>query len=166
MRLVQPKGVLEFGVNVGRTAHAILEHVPSIERYEGVDVPPGYVTAAKVQRGEVPIIAGEMVLHDPRFKLLLSPNGSHDLTPNDLSPCNAAFIDGDHSMRGVLHDTMLASTLVRPGGIIIWHDYHDLGTVDVRDALHALHYERPDMQLRHVEGTWIVYSLVPLVKGS
>jgi len=100
-----------------------------------------------------------MVLGDPRFKLLLSPNGSHDLTPNDLSPCDAVFIDGDHSTAGVMQDTRLALELTRPGGIIIWHDYHDLGTVDVRDTLHALHKESPDLPLRHVPGTWIVYCM-------
>ena len=32
VRSVKPRGVLEFGVNVGRTAKAILANVPGIER--------------------------------------------------------------------------------------------------------------------------------------
>jgi predicted O-methyltransferase YrrM len=138
---VLPKNVLEFGVNVGRTAQMLLEYCPTIERYEGVDVPMGYVTEKAVQRKEVPEIAGELVLDDPRFKLILRPTGSHELTAQDLSPCDAVFIDGDHSRKGVMNDSALAFELIRPGGIVIWHDYHDLDSVDVRDVLHDMQKE-------------------------
>ncbi len=113
-----------------------------------------------MQRAEVPQIAGELVIGDPRFKLLLRPTGSHELVSSDLSPCDAVFIDGDHSRKGVLNDTELALQVIRPGGIVMWHDYHDLGTVDVRDVLHEIQKEFPDMPLRHVPGTWIVYCRV------
>ena len=33
------------------------------------------------------------------------------------------FIDGDHSYKAVLEDTEVALRLIRPGGLIIWHDY-------------------------------------------
>ena len=51
---VNPRDVLEFGVNEGRTAAAILEHVPTVIQYTGVDVEPGYVTPLPAQRREVP----------------------------------------------------------------------------------------------------------------
>jgi predicted O-methyltransferase YrrM len=157
VRSVNAKGVLEFGINVGRTAQALLEYCPTIESYEGVDVPVGYVTEKPVQRGEVPPVAGELVKNDPRVKIIVRPTGSHELSPQDLSPCDAVFIDGDHSRKGVLNDTALAFEVLRPGGIVIWHDYHDLGTVDVRDVLQGMQKEFPAMPLRHVPGTWIVY---------
>ena len=160
VRSVNAKGVLEFGVNTGRTAQAILEYCPTVETYEGVDVPLGYVTEKAVQRGEVPQIPGELVKDDPRFTLIVRPTGSHELTPQDLRPCDAVFIDGDHSEKGVRNDTMLALELTRPGGIIMWHDYHDLGTVDVREVLHDMQKEFPAAPFRHVPGTWIVYLKV------
>lgn len=155
---MHPQGVLEFGVNVGRTAQAILQYVHGIERYEGVDVPFGYVTAKEVQRKEVPERPGELVEGDPRFKLLLPEGGSQNLHPTDLSKCDAVFIDGDHSRAGVENDTMLALQVTRPGGIIVWHDYHNLGTVDVREVLHD--YMRKGWGLKHVAGTWLVYMMV------
>lgn len=155
---VQPKGVLEFGVNTGRTAQAILEYVPGIEHYEGVDVPFGYVPAKAVQKNEVPDRPGFMVEGDPRFKLLLPEGGSINLSATDLSACDAVFIDGDHSREGVLNDTTLALQVVRPGGIVIWHDYHDLGTVDVREVMHEkLAVGWP---LSYIRGTWLAYMLV------
>lgn len=155
---VRPRSVLEFGVNVGRTAQAILEYCPGIEYYAGVDVPQGYVPAMAVQRGEVPTVPGEMVYGDSRFDLILRPRGSHDLTPADLAPCDAVFIDGDHSRAGVLQDTALARAVVRRGGVIIWHDYHDLGTVDVRDVLHE--FAAAGEAITSVAGTWIAFQRV------
>lgn len=156
---VRPRAVLEFGINTGRTAKAILANVPGIERYQGIDVTPGYVTSKAVQRREVPDKPGELVSSDRRFQMILSERGSLDLAPRDLQPCDAAFIDGDHGREAVLHDTRLARALVRPGGIIIWHDYHDLGNVDVREVLHEI--AAAGAPIRHVQGTWIAYERVP-----
>ncbi len=155
---VKPKGVLEFGVNTGRTAKAILRHVPGIQCYQGIDVLPGYVTERLVQRKEVPEDPGHLARGDSRFRLVLSAQGSLDLTAADLQRCDAAFIDGDHGRRAVEHDSRLARQLVRPGGIIIWHDYHDLGNVDVREVLHE--QAAAGANIQHVKGTWLAFERV------
>ena len=159
MRSVSPKTVLEFGCNEGRTAKAILQNVADIERYQGVDVLPGYVPARAVQRNEVPRNAGWMMKDDPRFELILRRNGSLDLTADDLAAADAIFIDGDHGWKGVLNDSILALRLLRPGGVVIWHDYHDLGTVDVRDVLELIsRHALVTQQIFHVEGTWLAFA--------
>lgn len=156
LRSVKPRNVLEFGVNVGRTAQAILEFCPTVEHYEGIDVPIGYVPSKAVQRDEIPTEPGKLVAGDPRFKLFLRPRGSLDLTADDLSPCDAVWIDGDHSRAVVENDTALALSLIRPGGIICWHDYHNLGTVDVREVLHD--FAAAGAPIFHVAGTWIAFQ--------
>lgn len=153
---VNPKTVVEFGINTGRTAKAILREVPGIEKYQGIDVLPGYVTEKTVQRKEVPAAAGVEVKEDPRVELRVTRNGSYDLSA--ILPCDAVFIDGDHSRRGVENDTKLARAAVRSGGIIIWHDYHDLGTVDVREVLHDFRAQGRDV--RHVADTWLAFERV------
>lgn len=155
---VEPTTVLEFGINAGRTAEAILAHVPGVLRYIGIDVPPGHLTPAQTQRNEVPRIAGEEVLGDPRVQLIVREGGSHAVNVSELPYCDAVFIDGDHARAGVENDTMLALQRTRPGGVIIWHDYHDLGTVDVREVLNEKFKRGWD--LRHVKGTWLVYMPV------
>lgn len=155
VRSVSPRAVIEFGCNEGRTAKALLRHVPEIEQYVGVDVLPGYVFQKSVQKGETPARPGHLAIADERFELRVSARGSFDLTAADLPVADAVFIDGDHGERAVRHDTALALELLRPGGIIIWHDYHDLGVVDVRDVLHA--FAADGMAIQHVEGTWIAY---------
>jgi predicted O-methyltransferase YrrM len=159
VRSVQPRSVIEIGVNVGRTAKAILDNVPGIETYQGVDVLPGYVPAKDVQKGERVNNPGNLVKADPRFELILRRRGSLDLAASDLKPCDVVFIDGDHGREGVGHDTALARQLVSPGGIVIWHDYHNLGTVDVREVLDE--FCAAGEEIFHIDGTWIAYQYQP-----
>jgi len=156
VRSVSPRHVIEFGVNVGRTAKAILENVPGIQLYTGIDVPMDYVPILPLQCDNAVPNPGEMVLDDPRFKLIVSTRGSLDLTADDLEPCDAAFIDGDHGLEAVMHDTRLARALVRPGGIIVWHDYHGLGVVDVKAALDGMH--RAGDPIYRVDDTWLAFE--------
>jgi predicted O-methyltransferase YrrM len=155
---VAPKVVIEIGVNEGRTAKAMMQYIPTIERYLGIDVQPGYIPACKVQAQEVPERPGWMAADDARFKLTLARRGSLDLVIGDLPACDAIFIDGDHGRDAVMHDTDLAFAAVRKGGIVIWHDYHDLGIVDVRDVLHRLADNGAPIQ--HVAGTWLAFMRV------
>jgi predicted O-methyltransferase YrrM len=150
--------MIEFGVNEGRTAKAILREIPGIKSYFGVDVVADYIPSKAVQRNEVPAQPGHMAAGDGRFSLIVRPRGSLDLTARELPVAGAVFIDGDHGREAVMHDTALARSIVRPGGIIIWHDYHNLGTVDVRDVLDEFH--DGGMLLSHVENTWLAFHRV------
>jgi predicted O-methyltransferase YrrM len=157
VRSVLPEDVLEIGVNAGRTAKAILDNVPSITKYQGVDVLPGYRTSRTVQRSEIPPNPGAMVRGDPRFHLILRSYGSFDLTPTDLGPCDVVFIDGDHGAAAVRWDTEeIAYKVVRPGGMVIWHDYNGRSTVDVTAVLDE-YYQAGARDLRHVQGTWVAF---------
>lgn len=155
---VDARVMIEIGTNAGRTAKAVLRNVPGLERYVGIDVPPSYQFAKYVQRNEAPSRPGELALDDPRFRLLLARRGTFDLDARDLPACDVVFIDGDHSAEAVRADHMLAKELVRPGGLIIHHDDHDLGTVDVRAVLDALH--DGGEEIIHVEGTWLAFQNV------
>jgi predicted O-methyltransferase YrrM len=148
--------IIEFGVNSGRTARALLENVPTLVRYVGIDVLPGYVPEKQVQRKEVPLDPGHKAAHDPRFELILRERGSLDLSSWNLPACEVAFIDGDHGREGVLNDTALARSLVMPGGFIIWHDYHGLETVDVRKVLDE--FASKGEKLYHVADTWLAFE--------
>lgn len=158
VRSVRPRSVLEIGVNEGRTARAILQNVDSVKGYQGVDVVRSYVPSKDVQRREVPQRPGWMAFDDPRFQVIVRPRGSLDLAPADLEPCDVAFIDGDHGAEAVRHDSRLARELVRPGGMLIWHDYHDLDVVDVRDVLEE--FADQGAPIFAVENTWLAFERV------
>lgn len=147
------KRMAEFGCNNGRTARLILDNVPTMEKYFGFDITPDWVPECKVQRNEVPRNPGQYANGDERFGLSVTSRGTYDIPYTILRGLDAVFIDGDHSRAAVLHDSALAAHFVRPGGIILWHDYHDMGNVDVRDVLHDLFDD--GLQIKHVEGTWL-----------
>jgi predicted O-methyltransferase YrrM len=159
LEFVKAKTVVEIGVQLGLCARIMLDRVPTIEAYVGVDVLPGYVTPVPQQQTECPQHrAGELVLADPRFRLITKRNGSYDLMADDLPECDAMIIDGDHSAAGVSHDSELAAAVVRPGGLIVWHDYwppFQNGVVEVLNALWEL--GRP---IRHIEDTWLAMEWV------
>lgn len=151
---VKPHSVIEFGVNEGLTARAVLQYIDGIERYVGIDVPFDYRTEIPTQQSEVPREPGRLVKDDTRFKLVIR---HPDFMPFDMvaADFDVAFIDGDHGRNAVRHDYDLARLLVRPGGIIIFHDYNNT-TVQVTEALDALH-ERGS-KIASVEGTWIAFE--------
>lgn len=153
---VSPKVIVEFGVNTGRNPLAAFRNIRSIDRYIGVDVLPGYVPKMKVQTREVPAQPGELARHDLRFDLVLSPRGTFDLTAKDLPACDVVFIDGDHSREAVMNDYALACAIVRPGGIIIFHDDNGSSAVEVTQTLNELCAAGAD--IRHVAGTWLAFE--------
>jgi predicted O-methyltransferase YrrM len=148
---VSPKVMIEFGCNLGVTAKRVLENVPTLERYVGVDVEPDHVPTLGCQLSEVPERAGAYAADDQRFFLLTSP--STELDADDLERCDAVFIDGDHSEAVVSHESMLARELVRKGGIIIWHDYGN-PSVEVTKVLDRLGGTWP---ITSVDGSWLAF---------
>lgn len=148
---VSPQTLLEFGTNLGITANAILKAVPSIQLYIGVDVPFAHTPRLACQRSEVPILAGRYA-EDPRYRLLIRE--STTLTAAELEPVDAVFIDGDHSAVGVAHDSELARELLRPGGIIVWHDYTN-PAVEVTQVIDQL--IGGNWPIQHFPGTWLAY---------
>jgi hypothetical protein len=109
------------------------------------------------QRNEVPKRPGYLAADDPRFELLVRRRGSLDLASCDLPRCDVFFIDGDHGIDAVRHDSVLAGYCVRKGGLIIWHDYHDRDTVQVRQVLDRA-YELGS-PIKHVENTWLAFEV-------
>jgi predicted O-methyltransferase YrrM len=152
-RTVTAHSMLEIGCRDGRTAKLMLHNVPTLERYVGIDVEPGYVPQLFCQAGEMVEHPGALVLDDPLFELVLRPRGSLDLTAADfpLRRFDVCYIDGDHSAAAVKHDTELALGVTRDSGLIVWHDYGN-AAVEVSGVLEAL-----DLPIKHIAGTWFAY---------
>jgi predicted O-methyltransferase YrrM len=156
VRGVAAETMIEFGCNLGITARTILRHVPSLQRYVGIDVPPEHKPTLACQNSEVPDVAGSYATGDPRFELLIRPNGSLDLTAQDLPTCEAVFIDGDHSEGVVIFDSELARSVMK-SGIIIWHDFNN-PYVEVTKAIETLCGR--GWPIEHIESTWLAFCLI------
>jgi hypothetical protein len=133
------------------TARRVLDHVPSLERYIGIDVPSYFRTFLECQRTEVVPLPGSYA-EDARFFLHVS--ASQLLGVADLEVCDAVFIDGDHSRDAVLHDSRLARRLIRRGGVIVWHDFGN-PAVEVTGVIEQL--IREGWPIDAVDGSWIAF---------
>jgi len=157
LRQVEAKSVLEIGCRDGRTARVLLHNVSALQRYVGVDVPMSYEPPLAHQRSEMVSEPGALAMVDPRFELIVRARGSLDVEPTDFEEqFDACFIDGDHSESTVYSDSWLAAMVLRPGGIIIWHDYFN-GAVGVTNALNRLNNE--DWQIKNIADTWLAYLI-------
>jgi len=160
LEMADPGVVIEFGVNRGRNAAAALRNIPGIRHYVGVDVDASYRPhLLNAQRGEIPTHPGDLVAGDARFTLIVKPHDTFDLVPADLPAADAVFIDADHSRAGVEHDYGLACRVLRPGGIVIFHDDNGLAEVQVTETLNDLCDGGAD--IRHVDGTWLAFEVRP-----
>ena len=74
--------------------------------------------------------------------------------------CDLVFVDGSHARSYVESDSAKAVRMVRPGGLVLWHDYRGARAVPgVYEALNALATRLP---LRHIAGTSFVVYRRPL----
>ena len=149
-----PVSMLEIGVNEGRTAKQILENVSSIESYTGVDLSDQGLHSEYVINNShiIPLSPAKVVRGDPRFRLILKPHVSFDLTAAELGPYDVVFIDGDHMLWGIMHDTGVAKRIAKK--MIIWHDYTDLEAGPFVDCL------RSYLSIVHIPGTTLAYAKV------
>ena len=65
------------------------------------------------------------------------------------------FVDGSHALSYVYSDTEKALRMVRPGGVILWHDY--AGPHGSPDVYRALNEMGARLTLRHIKGTTLVF---------
>src|SRR5262245_50698531 len=144
--------MVEIGCRDGRTAAVLLHNVPTLEWYCGIDVPMTYLPGLLHQRREMVRDPGHFALGDKRFELIIRDRGSLDLLPQDLPSCDLVFIDGDHSEKAVMHDSELARSIVRTGGLIVWHDASN-GSVEVRRVLDRL--AEHGWPIQTIGGTWL-----------
>lgn len=73
--------------------------------------------------------------------------------------CSLVFVDGSHAYDYAVADTMTARKLIRPGGVIVWHDYGIWKGVTT--ALNEIE-ENEKLGLRSIHGTSLVFWRKPV----
>jgi cephalosporin hydroxylase len=113
---IQPRYMIEIGTYQFGTAQMTLEALPSIERLITVDTVDRWnehLAKLEPYGDRLQFVQGDSrsLATRERVARLLRGHAADGL-----------FIDGDHSYLGVMNDFIVYSALVRPGGLIGFHD--------------------------------------------
>jgi len=122
---LKPKNVLEIGTFYGATMWAMMHNV-YLDKFVSVDLP---IPPEDGRYGDM-IRSKEIWKQWPDYKSIVSIEGdshstrviSDTLNQFPSRDVDVLFIDGDHSYEGVKADYLNFKSLVREGGLIVFHD--------------------------------------------
>lgn len=130
VRHLQPKRLVEIGTGEGRTTLNLALNAPPDAEIITLDLPPDAPSPNPQQSGpdyrQLGISEpGVLFRSHPlahKIRLVLADSTRFDWSPYKGS-VDFIFIDGAHDYESVLKDTENALSILRPGGVILWHDY-------------------------------------------
>jgi hypothetical protein len=155
--------LFEFGTCTGKTAYLWSRNAPEHARINTLTLAPSqqheYVKGADDTDQDTKFALNESVFEEflysgtacaERVGQLYGDSKQFDETPY-LDWADLVFVDGSHARSYVESDSVKAMRIVKPGGLVLWHDYAGPGHAPgVFQALNALAGTVP---LRHVDGT-------------
>lgn len=120
----RPRNLLEIGSLYGGTLW-YWSHLPTIERIVTIDLPSDWAAVADEVRAARPLWAGWMTgidFYDIEGDSHLPEILGRVQQIQGVKFFDVAFIDGDHTEEGVRRDFELYAPLVKPGGVVAFHD--------------------------------------------
>lgn len=107
--------ILETGTRYGRSTMNLAKFCPEGGRVVSIDIDQ---TNARKTLERMPDYI--------KKKVTLIEHDTNTLDFTTLGKFDMVFIDGDHSADGVISDTLNAVKVLKPGGVIFWHDFMSL----------------------------------------
>jgi predicted O-methyltransferase YrrM len=156
--------LFEFGTCTGKTAYLWARNQPPGGMVTTLSLAPHQAGDSQAVAGDDPI-ALTYAREESRFaRFLYSGTEAEgrivqlfgDSKQFDERPfaarCDVVFVDGSHAYSYVVSDSTKALTMVRPGGLILWHDY----SPECPGVFRALNQLARRLPLVHIEGTTLV----------
>ena len=127
--------LFEFGTCTGKTAYLWARNAPEDAKIVTVTLAPDHIADTQTEAGDDPRDVSYATLESSHTKFLYSDSvDAHkveqlfaDSKTLDITPwagqCDVVFVDGSHAYSYVMSDSAKALELLRPGGLVLWHDY-------------------------------------------
>lgn len=155
VRTLKPRRVLEIGTFEGNTTVNLAANAPADARVYTLDLPPGWGGTFGL---EVPDIHDNAAPGHHTGRQFIGSRYAGKVTQlwgdsaqfdwDEFSPFDFILIDGCHTYEYALADTRNALRVVRPGGVIVWHDYGML-----EDVSRAVDEFADEMKVHAIQGT-------------
>jgi predicted O-methyltransferase YrrM len=162
--------IFEFGTCTGKTTYLVARNSPPDAVVTTITLAPEqtgeYVREAEDNRRETKYALRESThTHflyngtpaETKVKQLFGDSKSFDETPY-LEACDLIFVDGSHAYSYVVSDSRKALRMVKPGGVILWHDYSG----EQEGVFRGMNELAQEMPLMHVEGTTFIAYRKPI----
>jgi hypothetical protein len=166
------KLMFEFGTCTGRTAYMWARNSPPDAKIVTLTLGPDDVTSYR-KEGQDTSSATDVAISESKFDRfyysgtpvatkvtqLFGDSKAFDETPW-AGQCDLVFVDGSHARSYVQSDSRKALRLVKPGGLVLWHDYR--GGHRLRGVFDTLNDLAREMPLVHIHGTSMVVYRKPV----
>lgn len=163
--------IFEFGTCTGKTTYLVARNSPGDARITTLTLAPDGVldyvkesgdsrrnTRAALRESRLTHFLYNGTAVEPKVEQLFGDSKAFDETPY-LDACDLIFVDGSHAYSYVVSDSKKALRMVKPGGLILWHDYVGPEEEGVFRGMNELAASVP---LMHVEGTSFIAYRRPL----
>ena len=161
--------IVEIGTFDGRTTINLAVNAPQGCHVLTLDLPADHATAFTIEESERTLVdkpaSGERIRTCPpawrsyarRITQLFGDSARFDWS-HHYGRASLVFVDGSHAYDYARKDSETAFRLIRPGGLVIWHDYSVWP--GVTRALDELERSR-QLGLRRIRGTSLVVWRAP-----
>ena len=152
---LKPAVVFEFGTFNGRTTLNLAVNTPADTKLYTLDLADPAATQHTLDQVDVDLHlrdeSGNYFRNTPvsgKIEQLWGDSALFDETAY-RGKVDLILVDAAHSYEYVCSDTTKALAMLRPGGVILWHDY----CVWYPGVYECLHEMLPNYPLKHIEGT-------------
>lgn len=156
--------LFEFGTCTGKTAYLWARNQPPDGTVTTLTLAPDQHDAYQAATNDDPV-AEHYAKQESRFtrflysgtdvegrvRQLYGDSKQFDDTPY-AGTCDVVFVDGSHARSYVVSDSAKALRMVRPGGLVLWHDY----SPEAPGVFGALNELARRLPLMHIQGTTLV----------
>ncbi|MFQ5660476.1 MAG: class I SAM-dependent methyltransferase [Gammaproteobacteria bacterium] len=158
--------IFEFGTATGKTSFLLAANSPPECEVITVTLGPGQHGDYQHDHGDIRSDS-DVAISESRFTRFVYTGTQQEAKIQQLfsdskqlrleqyqGQVDLVFIDGSHARSYVENDTRLAMRLLRPGGVIVWHDYR--GAETVPGVFETLNSMANKIKLTHLAGTSMV----------
>lgn len=161
--------LFEFGTCTGKTSYLWARNQPEGGTVTTLTLGPGQTAAYAAAGGDDPAAEAYAKAESGFSRFLYTGTDAEsrivqlygDSKQFDEAPwagqCDAVFVDGSHAYSYVVNDSAKALRMVRPGGLVLWHDY----SPECPGVFRALNELSARYPLAHLQGTTLVAYRCP-----